>query len=228
MRKERLLLFFVVIAIGLTGCLREGIDTIALPFGKIPEGVIPHEIREQFEEHMPIYEGVTPPNITGEYLNRPDVLVFTSDGLFDPGDEFAPQYFSFQNQTPSGMATFSEKQANIESEASEVYVVGSGNNFSAYFISNSIRHDDAGNVTSTCKLSTVFSGTVTENGIENFRFAFVMLEKDDPNYELMDVNEYRVFKDGDGLAIRYDWLKSSTDGECKLPMYANNKNLKIK
>lgn len=228
MRKERLLLFLVVIAIGLTGCLREGIDTIALPFGKIPDGVIPQEIREQFEEYMPIYEGVTPPDITGEYLNRPDLLVFSSDGQFYPGYEFAPQYISFQNQTPSGMATYSEKQASSVADASEVYVVGSGNNFSAYFISNTTRYDDYGNVTSTCKTSTVLSGTVTEDGIENFRFAFVMLEKDDPYYQLMDVNEYRIFEDGDGLAIRYDWLKSSADGEGKLPMYANNKNLKIK
>ena len=220
MRKERLLLFLVLIAIGLTGCLREGIDTIALPFGKIPEGVIPQEIREQFEEHMPIYEGVTPPDITGKYLNSPDLLVFTSDGQFYPGYEFAPQYISFRNQTPSGMATFSEKQATIVSEAPEVYVVGSGNNFSAYFISNSTRYDDNGNVSSTSKMSTVISGTVTDAGIENYRLAFVMLEKDDPNYELMDVNEYRVFEDGDGLAIRYDWLKSSADGEGKLPMYA--------
>lgn len=220
MRKERLLLFLVLIAIGLTGCLREGVDTIALPFGKIPEGVIPQEIREQFEEHMPIYEGVTPPDITGKYLNSPDLLVFTSDGQFYPGYEFAPQYISFRNQTPSGMATFSEKQATIVSEAPEVYVVGSGNNFSAYFISNSTRYDDNGNVSSTSKMSTVISGTVTDAGIENYRLAFVMLEKDDPNYELMDVNEYRVFEDGDGLAIRYDWLKSSADGEGKLPMYA--------
>lgn len=231
MKKERLLLFLTILTVGMTGCLREGMDTIALPFGKIPSGVIPQEIREQFEEHIPIYEGVTPPDITGQYLNRPDLLVFTSDGQFSPGDEFAPQYISFQNQTPSGMAIYSEKQANTVSEASEVYVVGSGRNFSAYFISNVTRYDDYGNVTSTAKMSTVISGTVTVDGIENYRMAFVMLEKNDPHQELMDVNEYRVFQDGDGLAIRYNWTKSSVDEENHLPMCTdagNNKNLKIK
>ena len=228
MRKERLLLFLVVIAIGLTGCLREGIDTIALPFGKIPEGVIPQEIREQFEEHMPIYEGVTPPDITGKYLAEPFRLVYTSDGQFSPGDVFAPDYFSFQNQTASGMAMYSESQASGVAVAPEVYVVGNANNFSAYFIAEQTRYDDYGDVTSTSKMSTIISGTVTEEGIENFRYAFVMLEKDDPYDELMDVNEYRVFEDGDGLAIRYDWLKSSADEKGGLPMCANNKNLKIK
>lgn len=217
MRKKLLLFMFVFAAVCLTGCLREGIDTIALPFGKIPEGVIPQEIREQFEQYMPIYEGVTPPDITGEYLCDPDLIVYTSDGQFDPGHQFAPLYFSFYNQTASGMAAYKERQAYSYDESPEVYVVGSGNNFTAYFISTGTRNDQYGNWVASYKMSNVISGTVTEDGITNYKSAFIMLEKDDPDYTLMDVNEYRVFEDGDGIAVRYDWTKTSVGEEAGLP-----------
>lgn len=218
MNKKTLLLVIMIAAVGLTGCLREGVDTIALPFGKIPEGVIPQAIREQFEQYMPIYEGTTPPNITGEYLCKPDVLVFTSDDDFEPGDLFAPMYFAFENQTESGMATYRNRQASATAEAPEVYVVGSGNNFTAYFLSYETRTDDDGNVTATSKMSHIMSGTLTPEGIVNFRNSFIMLEKDDPSDLLMDVNEYRVFKDGDELVSYYNWTKSDPSEEWNFPL----------
>ena len=215
--KKHLFLLIVVAAVSLTSCLRDGIDTIALPFGKIPNGVIPQEIRDQFEEYMPIYEGVTPPDITGEYLCHPDLLVFSSDGQYYPGYQFSPLYFAFYDQTPSGMAAYKEHQVNSFVEAPEVYVVGSGNNFTAYFISHGIRNDNNGNWEATYKMSNIISGTITEDGIVDYRSAFIMLEKDDPYHRLMDVNEYRIFEDGDGLVVNYDWMKSTPKGNDKLP-----------
>ncbi|MBQ3740238.1 MAG: hypothetical protein IKZ52_01785 [Bacteroidales bacterium] len=215
--RKHLFLLIMIAAVGLTGCLREGIDTIALPFGKVPDAVIPQEIREQFEQYMPIYDGITPPNIEGEYLCQPDRLVFTSDYGFEVGHVFSPVYFKFANQTASGMAIYRERQGSSVSDASEVYVVGQGNNFTAYFISNVEHRDDYGNITATAKLSEIVSGTVTSDGIVNYRNAFIMLDKYDPDHELMDVNEYRVFEDGDGLAVRYNWTKASAGEDAGLP-----------
>lgn len=214
--RKHLFLLIMIAAVGLTGCLREGIDTIALPFGKIPDAVIPSEIREQFSQYMPIYEGITPPNIEGDYLCQPDRLVFTSDYNFEVGHLFAPVYFKFANQTASGMAVYSEMQGTSSSDASEVYVVGEGNNFTAYFISNVEHRDDDGNLTATAKLSEIVSGTLTSEGIVNYRNAFILLEKYDPYNELMNVNEYRVFEDGDGLAARYNWSKVLADEKAGL------------
>lgn len=208
MRKFRLLLLILLAGVGCVGCLRDGLETIALPFGKIPNAVIPQEIREQFQQYMPIYEGITPPDVTGAYLASPLQIVFTSDYQFDPGDLFAPQYFAFQDQTASGMATYSERQGSGVSEASEVYIVGSGDNFTAYFISHTTLYDDDGNLVATTTESNVASGTKTDAGISNYRYAFVMLDKYDPTGIIMAVNDFRVFEDGDGLAIRYDWAKS--------------------
>lgn len=206
---KRLFLFLAITSLfGLTGCLHNGSDTIALPFGKIPDGVIPAPIKEQFTHYMPIYEGITPPNVTGEYLCRPDELVYTSDGQFEVGYIFAPDYFAFNNQTASGMATFREKQASLVGNASEVYIVGSGSNFSAYYISEETHYDDNNQLEATVKRSNVMSGTLTPSGIKNYYLAFIILDKFDPNNIIMDVNEYRIFKDGDGLAEKYDWRTS--------------------
>lgn len=207
MRKFFILLIMTTL-VALTGCLKEGADTIALPLGKIPDGVIPIAIRDQFEQYMPIYEGIAPPRIVGEYLAQPLTLVFTSDYNFDVGHVFAPQYFAFESQSSSGMARYKERQGGGETEAPNVYVVGEGNNFTAYFISTSANYSSDGELRSTSKMSTIMSGTLTNEGISNYRYAFIMLEKDDPNHILMEVNEYRVFEDGDGLVDLYDWAKS--------------------
>lgn len=223
---KRLFLFLAITSfLGLTGCLRNGSDTIALPFGKIPDGVIPEPIKEQFMNHMPIYEGITPPVVTGEYLCKPDELVYTSDNQFNVGYVFAPCYFAFMNQTASGMATFREKQASLVGDASEVYIVGSGTNFSAYYISHETHYDDNNAVEATVTRSNVLSGTLTPNGIRNYYLAFIVLDKYDPNNIIMDVNEYRIFKDGDGVAERYDWRTSKNLQEIQetLPSFTDAK-----
>lgn len=223
MKKRPLLLLILFASVCLTSCLREGIDTIALPFGKIPDGVIPAEIREQFEQYIPIYEGITPPNITGEYLVSPDVLVFTSDGNFDPGYQFADMYIQFYDQTPSGICKYRHRQSLSTADAPEVYVVGRDNNFTAYFIEDEIRFDDNGDTLAYCKISKIVSGTWTEHGIENYRNGFIMLEKYDPTDLLMDVNVFRVVEDGNGFSENYNWVKSYSKDDANLPTCIDKK-----
>jgi hypothetical protein len=58
-------------------------------------------------------------------------------------------------------------------------------------------------------MSNFISGTLTSSGISDFHSAFIMLEKGpDPSNKLVAVNTYRVFKDGDNLAERYNWLNN--------------------
>lgn len=194
----------------MTSCLKKGTETIALPFGKIPEEVIPHEINEKFKQHMNINEGLTPPNIEGEYVCKPNTLVYSSDNDFEVGYVFTTSYFKFDNQTANGMATYNESSGNSTSESPEVYVIGSGNNFTAYFVRTSYYYDDYGNYEGWSKVSQMASGTITNSGIANYRYAFIMLDKYDPNNRLMDVNEFRVIEDNDGMASKESWTKSKS------------------
>ena len=58
----------------------------------------------------------------------------------------------------------------------------------------------------TSKTALVISGTKASDGIHNLRYAFVVVEKGaDPNNHIMDVGDFRVFKDNDELAKTSDW-----------------------
>lgn len=213
MRKVRLLFLLMVIAIGLTGCLKEDMDTIVLPFSEIPQGEVPQDIKGPFYGVVPINEGIDPPSINGKFVMSPFKLEYASDGYQESVYGMADLYLSFQSQTTGGMAAYYEKQGLSETESPEVYVVGSGQDFTAYFVAYTTNYVYSDNVYHevTAKSATVISGTVTENGIENIRYAFAILEKNDPNNLIMDVNACRVFKDGDGLAEKCEWSKSAND-----------------
>ncbi|MGV8135196.1 MAG: hypothetical protein AB2L20_08275 [Mangrovibacterium sp.] len=175
------------------------------------EDVIPEDILVQLKSYMTIYSGTTPPDIAGTYLVSPSELVFSSDGNLDPGHIFADLYFRLSNQNDkTNILTYEGKQINSEKEiidtatSDEVSVVGSGDNFTAYFISSGY----AGEIYN--KDATIISGTKTTSGIKNFSYAFVMLEKGaDPDNILIEVGTYRIIKDGNGLASNTTWTKTS-------------------
>ncbi len=202
LKKSNLILLLLIVVF--SSCLKDNDNTIILPTfnGEISDAVIPPEIREELEGRMNIYEGQTPPDIIGEYVSDPHTLVYSSDGQFTPGDVFADRFFAFEEKDATGMVIYEGKQGSSISYANSVIVVGKGNDFTAYFVANTEDEEDGTN----SKSSYLISGTVTPNGIKNFEYAFIMLDKDDPNGKLMDVNEYRIFTDGDGLAENNNWV----------------------
>jgi hypothetical protein len=50
---------------------------------------------------------------------------------------------------------------------------------------------------------------MTGEGIKDIYLGILMLDKDDPNNKLMKVGTYRIFNDGDGLAIPTTWSSRS-------------------
>jgi len=208
---RKLLLFLLMsIAIGLTGCLRDDDDTVALPI--VSSGVVPDEIKYHFYGHIPIYEGIDPPDITGKYLLHINELAYTSDYAVDLGHQYGDYYISFQEQTARGDLSYSARQASSVESSDEVHVVGSGRNFTAYFIANSssVFYHSASNSYYIVKDKSayVYSGTVTDEGIEDLYGGWVVLEKEDSQGFLVPVNTCRVFRDRDGFSERNDWSKS--------------------
>jgi len=200
-------LLLVVFTSFLSGCMSDGSGTIVLPepegSGRVPSSIIPDAIRAGIESSMPIYSGTTPPDISGQY--RANSLKLTGSSISgDNLSNLADVYIAFIRES-NGTLSYREKQGNSQSGSDNVIVeiVGSNNNFTAYFEADGV---SAGIST---KQSTVISGTLTSSGISNFNYAFVMLKKDsDPTGKLVPVNTYRTFKDGDGFAERYTWLSN--------------------
>ena len=202
-------LFFVLLAIAamLTGCLDDSRMTVVLPTGTVSTNVIPDAVRERLTEHIPIYEGDDTPDISGYFLEDNVVALYCSDegnGGFEPGYAFADEYIHFGEVSSNGLIyVYEQKQAGEYSTSELVQVMGIGSNFTAYYVTEgySDRDNDGTNETWT-KVSTILSGTITNEGIRNLKKAIILVDKIDPFDVIMAINEYRVFEEADGLAAR--------------------------
>jgi len=174
--------------------------------GTPPPSIIPDEIRTQFETKMPIYSGTTPPDISGQYVANNFTLAGSSFSVDNIGEKYDDdQYIAFIRRA-DGKLSYRERIGTFEFGGDDMMVgiVGTGNSFTVYYIINRT----SGGITT--KESTIMSGTLTSNGIQNFNYAFIILEKGpDPQNQYMPVNSFRIFKDGDGLAEKYSWINSS-------------------
>ena len=54
-------------------------------------------------------------------------------------------------------------------------------------------------------------GTMTDAGIKDCHIALLMVDKNDPDNQVMKVGTYRIFKDKDGLAEPSSWSSRTTD-----------------
>lgn len=216
-RPIHLTICLIVTLIGLQSCIKSDNSTVALPLeeqeGDIPYAVIPTEIRKELKEHMNLYKGKNPPSVIGEYVISPEVAKYCSDeGGYSKGTEVTPTYFAFVENR--GKISYYEKEGSTEGSSDDVSIVGSGDNFTASFISESWSDKDYdGKEETYTKTSVLISGTKTTEGIKNCEYAFVMLEKKDPLNIIMEVNGFRIFEDKDGLASNSSWrsVRSAID-----------------
>lgn len=176
------------------------------------EQVVPDEIRDRMEPYIPIYEGNNPPSVEGVFLVDPAEIVYDTTNSYNAGDQgFTPIYMKFSNQnTTKNTLDYEERDVNnagivvSESSGPGAFISGTGDNFSVFFSTSGVSHQETHDV--TFKTSLVISGTKTSSGIKDVRYAFVVVDKkNDIDHNLMDVGEFRVFKDGDGLAKKASW-----------------------
>ena len=194
------------------------ITTFEVEFDERITQDIPEEYLSKMSAYMPIFSGNTPPNVEGTYLLSPDMMIYNSNvnSSYQAGHVFAdviPEYteqdfakntvkFRYQQRNTSGqvISTTSQEESKI---------MGEGENFTNFTI---VRNDDSDGVTWS-KVATILSGTKTSDGIKNFFYGILMLEKYDPNGRLMKEGDCRVFKDDDGMSPYDAWkARLKTDG----------------
>lgn len=177
-----------------------------LPWGEEDERIeqiIPDDIRQKMEAYVPIYDGVNPPNIEGCYLLDPMEAIYMSDYDGDLSEiEWAGEFINLTNQnTATNTIDMEELSTNGDYAIGEgAIIVGEGNNFSVLFNTEGTTSGIYN------KTALLISGTKGEEGIENMKYAFVMVEKgDDPEGELVDEGVFRVFQDQDGMSYATSW-----------------------
>lgn len=70
-----------------------------------------------------------------------------------------------------------------------------------YYYNGYSTHDDGSWLTT----ASIISGTITEKGISNYTYAFIVLDAYDTVDQYMDPGEYRVLCDGDYISTPTEW-----------------------
>lgn len=183
-----------------TGCLKEGDETVVVPYsdGKIPYSVIPERLQDSLTRHgFVIHEGTEPPSIEGRYVASPNVLQYASDNY---ANLFHNIYMAFAGQNPRGLIQYAEEQDSLANGKSlAAHIIGSDNSFTMYCyqeLSDTVNH------AWECKTATVVSGNHTPSGIASCQYAFIMLDKKDSADRLVPVGTFRIFHDSDLMASK--------------------------
>ena len=175
----------------------------------VPEYVLPEEIYDEVTSIFPVYSGVTPPDMRGEYVSSPHCLVYQSD--VEDNDSlqfFSDLYMGFIYYNKQ--MNYYSRQYNVETGKDEenVYygmkITGEDDKFTCYYVVEAYVNGYY------AQQSFIYSGKKTAEGIEDFHTAVVLLETSG-HPGLPPKNTYRVLKDYDGLAEQDNWMSKSYD-----------------
>lgn len=182
----------LLVALAATACYEDHSDLIP------GQDFIPDEILAKIKENgQPIYEGLTPPDVTGKYRISPLILQSSNFDDVAPGRSFSDEIVAFTDYDPGTLTLkVNSEQANTTGEGFGSFIAGEDNNFTIYVRID--RVDENGHKT----LSTdVYSGTLSSNGITDlYRSAFMVDDGGDPDDDLIENGEGRLFRDDDGFS----------------------------
>lgn len=197
------LAFFTALLPIITHCSNdeEEVSTIS----KIQEDMIPQAYVDSLRPYVDINEGNTPPNIAIDFVANPFVMVYDSKigNKYEVGE---PRYFSIRKKNPeSAYYSYYMTESNEISKGDSLIVIGSGNKFTAYFIDNVTFTSDS----RSYKAAAIFSGEKVNGGIKNLKYAFIFLDKVDPDNTLMDIGQSRCYMDEDGFSVDSVWTSTT-------------------
>ena len=171
---------------------------------KLPEYVLPSEIYDDVTSLIPIHSGLTPPNMEGEYISSPHALIYESyaenpDSLQFYSDRYLGFLYANKQMNFYGKQYDSLENAYYEEIQYGVKITGNDDYFTCYYIVDGYIEGFY------AQQSFIFSGKKTEEGLEDFYVAVILLENSG-HPGMFDKNSYRILKDYDGLAKTDYWL----------------------
>lgn len=162
--------------------------------------LVPQEILDKIKAlGVPIHGGDTPPNIEGAFNVSPDIIVQSTAG--DLIGFVAPDFkITFYEQNDNDLTIKIDFLTGTQSGTGlGSYIVGTGCKFSVFV---ELRERNINNQ-SEARLIYVFSGSMTDNGIEDISIGNLMLDDfGDPFNCWITVGTGRVFNDGDRFSER--------------------------
>ena len=171
---------------------------------QLPAYILPKAIYDEVTEKMPIYSGITPPEMSGEYVSTPHTLIYESySNTPDSIQVYSDRYFAFiysQKQLDFYGKQFDPKEGkDYEESYHGIKITGENDYFTCYYMVDGYPNGYY------AQQSYIFSGKKTDNGIEDFHTTVILLENSG-NPNMYAKNSYRILKDADGLAENNNWL----------------------
>ena len=166
--------------------------------------IVPDNILRKLEANgMVIHTGTTPPNIEGTFNITPFELAFTDvpDNQYVVGYQITGYTYRFYDQQGVKIKTDYENLNSLSNDKAigkGTIISGSDNKFTAYM---TFEGEDSA-IGASYKQLAVISGEITAQGIKNFKYAFYLLEKNDPLDTLMPVGGTRIWFDSDNISQR--------------------------
>ncbi len=148
---------------------------------------------------MLIHEGSQPPTIENIFLISPDQLLspYGPDDMYQKGEIITDHKFQFTNQQGNRVSSEEKEIGTGVSNNFEAYIEGSGNLFTLFA---EIKHMSESVEYTTLE---IISGEITATGIKNFQKANLVVAKGaDPDGDVLDVGQGRIWEDGDGVASK--------------------------
>lgn len=170
--------------------------------GHIPSSVLPDALAAEIGQYMNIYSGENPMIIDSLYNSSPHKLMLTT--FDEPADtvyhDLRFQFIKKDNKVDLIEWVFDNyAQYYYPIAFRDLYMIGSGNNFTAYYLEENTSYS-----TGYYKKATILSGTFDEanNAVNDFKIAEILL-KTYGNPNLPPENSYRIAGDADGVSEYY-------------------------
>ncbi|WP_143961733.1 hypothetical protein [Litoribacter populi] len=176
--------------------------------------IAPVERIQQLERmNFIMHEGKTPPQVSGSFKASPYYMTASNEQnwTYQSGERVEDYYYRFREQNMSDLSVVMDVRGvdpefdNIvyDSPNEKRYMSGNGNKFSAFSIVENyyVYHERDRIDTARFRSLEVVSAEVSDEGLRNYQYAFVMLDNyGDPLNKLAQNDATRIFYDGDRLA----------------------------
>lgn len=173
--------------------------------GHIPSSVLPEALAAEIGQYMNIYSGENPIVIDSLYNSSPHKLFHTT--FDEPADtvyhDLRFQFIKKDNKVDLIEWVFDNyAQYYYPIAFRDLNMIGSGNNFTAYYLEENTSYS-----TGYYKTATILSGTFDEanNAVNDFKIAEILV-KTYGNPNLPPENSYRIVGDADGVSNYYPYF----------------------
>ena len=163
---------------------------------------------------LEVNRGLAHPNVEGIYY-------VDSWANFETGTKYLNYTYRFDKQSED--LTIEVESASDQSNAiaSAAFISGEGNNFSIYSEGNHTIDDMGSKI--YIKTADIYSGTITSDGIVNFKSGFIIIEKEnDINNNFLAIGDLRIIHETDDLAEKVSSFTFNMSGGRVAEAYLEN------